>query len=87
MKCPNCQNRKIDVYEARGFTSKESPIKECKCGHVWRLVPLEGDNKRIDVIKQGRDVETDVTLQETLSENYCSQQTPSKNKGHFFGKK
>ena len=54
MKCPNCQNRKIDVYEARGFTSKESPIKECECGHVWRLIPLEGDNKRIDIIRQGR---------------------------------
>jgi uncharacterized Zn finger protein len=54
MKCPNCQNRKIDVFEARGFTSKESPIKECECGHVWRLVPLDGDNKRIDIIRQGR---------------------------------
>lgn len=54
MKCPNCQNRKIDVYEARGFTAKESPIKECVCGHVWRLVPLEGDNKRIDIIRQGK---------------------------------
>ncbi len=54
MKCPNCQNRKIDVYEARGFTSKESPIKECSCGHVWRLIPLDGDNKRIDVIRQGK---------------------------------
>lgn len=53
MKCPNCQNRKIDVYEARGFTSKESPIKECDCGHVWRVVILDGENKRIDIIKQG----------------------------------
>jgi uncharacterized Zn finger protein len=53
MKCPNCQNRKIDVYEARGFTSKESPIKECECGHVWRLIPLDGDEKRIDIIRQG----------------------------------
>jgi hypothetical protein len=53
VKCPNCQNRNIDVYEARGFTSKESPIKECECGHVWRLIPLDGENKRIDVIRQG----------------------------------
>jgi uncharacterized Zn finger protein len=53
MKCPNCQNREFDVYEARGFTSKESPIKECECGHVWRLIPLVGGNKRIDTIKQG----------------------------------
>lgn len=53
MKCPNCQSRKINVFEARGFTSKESPIKECTCGHVWRLIPLEGDKKRIDVIRQG----------------------------------
>lgn len=54
MKCPNCQNRKIDVFEARGFTSKESPIKECVCGHVWRLILLDGDNKRIDTIRQGK---------------------------------
>jgi uncharacterized Zn finger protein len=53
MKCPNCQNRKIDVYEARGFTSKGSPIKECDCGHVWRVVILDEENKRIDTIKQG----------------------------------
>ena len=55
-KCPNCHSRKFDVYEARGFTSKESPIKECECGHVWRLVPLGGDQKRIDIIKQGSNV-------------------------------
>ena len=54
MKCPNCQSRTFDVYEARGFTSKESPIKECECGHVWRLIALEGGNKRIDTLKQGR---------------------------------
>ena len=53
MKCPNCQNRKIDIYEAHGYTSKESPIKECICGHVWRLVPVKGDKYRIDIIKQG----------------------------------
>jgi len=54
MKCPNYKNRKNDVYEARGFTSKESPTKECESGHVWRLIPLEGDNKRIDIIRQGK---------------------------------
>jgi len=53
MKCPNCQNRKIVFYEARGFTTKESPIKECECGHVWRLIPLRGETQRIDIIKQG----------------------------------
>ena len=58
MKCPNCQSRVFDVYEARGFTSKESPIKECACGHVWRLIPLGGGNKRIDTMKQGRKVES-----------------------------
>lgn len=52
MKCPNCFNRKIAVYEASGFTSKDSPIKECSCGHVWRIV-REGRKHRIDVIKQG----------------------------------
>jgi len=53
MKCPNCQSRIFDVYEARGFTSKESPIKACDCGHVWRLIPLGNDSKRIDTIRQG----------------------------------
>jgi uncharacterized Zn finger protein len=57
MKCPNCQNRNFYVYEARGFTSKESPIKECDCGHVWRVIPLGGDNRRIDTIMQGRAVQ------------------------------
>jgi hypothetical protein len=57
MKCPNCHNREFDVYEARGFTSKESPIKECECGHVWRLIPLKGCNKRIDTIKQGGNID------------------------------
>lgn len=54
MKCPNCQSRNFNVYDARGFTSKESPIKECDCGHVWRLIPLGGGYKRIDTIRQGR---------------------------------
>jgi hypothetical protein len=57
MKCPNCQSGIFDVYEARGFTSKESPIKECACGHVWRLIPLGGGNKRIDTMRQGRNIE------------------------------
>jgi len=73
MKCPNCQNRKIDVYEARGFTSKESPIKECECGHVWRLIPLEGDNKRIDTIRQGKHAPRAIS-------------GISKKKGHISGK-
>jgi len=51
MKCPNCQNRVIDIYEAQGFTSMASPIKECECGHVWRLIPLRGGRIKIDVIK------------------------------------
>jgi len=60
MKCPNCSNRKFDVYEARGFTAKQSPIKECECGEVWRLVP-DGDKMRVDVIRQGKkpDVKND----------------------------
>jgi uncharacterized Zn finger protein len=57
MKCPNCQNRDFYVYEALGYTSKQSPIKECNCGHVWRLIPLGGDNKRIDTIRQGKNIE------------------------------
>ncbi len=52
MKCPNCDNRKIEVFNAQGFTSVESPIKECECGHVWRLVPLRGGKHKIDIIKQ-----------------------------------
>lgn len=54
MKCPNCQSRNVDVYEAHGFTSRYSPIHECECGHVWRLVPLVGGSIRIDTIKQGK---------------------------------
>jgi hypothetical protein len=57
MKCLNCQSRIIDVYEAPGYTSKESPIKECDCGHVWRLIPLGGENKRIDTIRQGGNID------------------------------
>jgi hypothetical protein len=50
MKCPNCRNRKIGVYEAQGFTSIGSPIKECDCGYIWRLIPLGDGKQRIDVI-------------------------------------
>jgi uncharacterized Zn finger protein len=53
MKCPNCKGRHIDVHEARGFTSKESPIKECECGHIWRVIPISNNKQRIDVIRQG----------------------------------
>lgn len=74
MKCPNCQNRKIDVYEARGFTSKESPIKECKCGHVWRLVPLEEGNKRIDLIRLGEKIDVRWLRRGVMSAN-CNWQT------------
>lgn len=56
MKCPNCKSRTFNVFEARGYTSKDSPIKECDCGHVWRLIPLPNDKKRIDTIRQGRNV-------------------------------
>ena len=56
MKCPNCQNRNFNVFEARGFTSKESPIKECDCGHIWRVIPLGGCNIRIDTIREGRNL-------------------------------
>lgn len=55
MKCPNCHNRDIDIYEAGGFTSRESPVKECLCGHVWRVVPECNGKCRIDVIKQGNE--------------------------------
>jgi hypothetical protein len=54
MKCPNCQNRDFNVYEARGFTAKESPIKECDCGHVWRVIPLGEGKRRIDIIREGK---------------------------------
>lgn len=53
MKCPNCQSRKFSVYEARGFTAKQSPIKECDCGLVWRIVPSRGFGAdKIDIIKE-----------------------------------
>jgi hypothetical protein len=66
MKCPNCQNRKIDVYEARGYTSRESPIKECECGHLWRVIPLGGGKHSLDIIKQGNKIDIP-TINELLS--------------------
>jgi uncharacterized Zn finger protein len=62
MKCPNCNSKEFNVYEARGYTSKQSPIKECECGHVWRLIPLEGGKKRIDIIRQGKTIDISKTL-------------------------
>lgn len=52
MKCPNCQSKKFDVYEAPGFTSVSSPINECECGYVWRVKPLGYNMHNIDIIKQ-----------------------------------
>lgn len=57
MKCPNCQSRALDIHDAGGFTSEQSPIKECEtCGEIWRLIPHGDGSKEIDVIKQGRPV-------------------------------
>lgn len=54
MKCPDCGSRKLNVYEMRGFTSKESPIKECDiCGLVWRLVFQSDSSLRLDIIARG----------------------------------
>lgn len=56
MKCPNCGERtavEVDMHSG-GFTSDESPIKECgACGLVWRI-KLVGDERQIDIIKPGR---------------------------------
>lgn len=53
MKCPNCGDRtliKIDMH-SDGFTSDESPVKECgACGLVWR-VTHEAGVTNIDIIK------------------------------------
>jgi len=53
MKCPNCGDRKsvdLDMHSG-GFSSDQSPVKECgACGLVWR-VKVEGDETRIDIIK------------------------------------
>lgn len=53
MKCPNCGNRtSVDLdMHSNGFTSEESPVKECgECGLVWR-VKMEAGEHKIDVIK------------------------------------
>ncbi|MFA7059531.1 MAG: hypothetical protein WC156_01780 [Pedobacter sp.] len=53
MKCPNCENRTlvdIDMH-SDGFSSDESPVKECgACGLVWR-VKMEAGVMRVDIIK------------------------------------
>jgi hypothetical protein len=74
MKCPNCQNRKIDVYEARGYTSRESPIKECECGHVWRLIPLGEGKHRLDIIKQGKKIDIPTINEHLSSKERCCQE-------------
>lgn len=53
MKCPNCGSRtEVDLdMHSGGFTSDESPLKECgACGLVWR-VKMDGDKATIDIIK------------------------------------
>lgn len=54
MKCPNCGNRtslNLDMHSG-GFSSDESPLKECGvCGLVWR-VKTEAGEMKIDIIKQ-----------------------------------
>jgi uncharacterized Zn finger protein len=54
MKCPQCGDRTavdLDTHSS-GFTSDESPVKECgTCGLVWRVVVESGEPK-IDIIKQ-----------------------------------
>jgi uncharacterized Zn finger protein len=53
MKCPNCGDRtslNLDMHSG-GFSSDESPLKECGvCGLVWR-VKTEGGETKIDIIK------------------------------------
>jgi hypothetical protein len=51
MKCPNCENRQIEVsLHSGGMVSNETPIKECpECCHVWTC-DSEGIVK---VIKKG----------------------------------
>jgi hypothetical protein len=37
-----------------GFSSDESPVKECgACGLVWRI-KMVGDTREIDIIKPGK---------------------------------
>ena len=53
MKCPNCSDRtSIDIdMHSEGFTSDESPVKECStCGLVWRI-KIEGGEAKLDIIK------------------------------------
>ena len=53
MKCPNCGDRTaIDLdMHSNGFSSDESPVKECgACGLVWRVI-TDGGVTKIDVIK------------------------------------
>lgn len=54
MKCPNCGDRTavdLDMH-SNGFSSEESPVKECGvCGLVWR-VKVEAGEPKIDIIKQ-----------------------------------
>lgn len=54
MKCPNCGDRTavdLDMHSG-GFTSDQSPVKECgACGLVWRVMVDAGVTK-IDIIKQ-----------------------------------
>jgi uncharacterized Zn finger protein len=53
MKCPNCGNRTsvdLDIHSG-GFTSDQSPLKECgSCGLVWR-VKVEAGETKIDIIR------------------------------------
>lgn len=57
MKCPHCGDRTavdLDTHSG-GFTSDESPVKECgACGLVWR-VKVDGGVTKIDIIKQAED--------------------------------
>ncbi|HEX8960762.1 MAG TPA: hypothetical protein VF775_04245 [Geobacteraceae bacterium] len=56
MKCPNCGERtavEVDMHSG-GFSSDESPVKECgACGLVWRI-KMVGDTREIDIIKPGK---------------------------------
>lgn len=54
MKCPNCGDRTavdLDTHSG-GYSSEESPVKECgSCGLVWRVKVTAGEPV-IDIIKQ-----------------------------------
>ena len=56
MKCPNCESRTsvdLDIHSG-GFSSNDSPVKECSsCGLVWR-VKVKGDKPYIDIIKPAK---------------------------------